>query len=75
MNGQRVQEITDRGLRTLFDFSRDHPAGIRGFQPNGIAVTPGGVIYLDTYAGNGYAAKTALIEVRPGGQVRVLWQS
>jgi sugar lactone lactonase YvrE len=75
MNGQRVQEITHRGLRTLFDFSRDHPAGIRGFQPNGIAVGPDGVIYLDTYAGNGYSAKTALIAVRPGGQVQVLWQS
>ena len=74
MNGQRVQEITHRGLRTVLDFSRDHPAGIRGFQPNGIAVGPDGVIYLDTYVGNGYSAKTALIEVRPGGQARVLWQ-
>ena len=75
MNGQRVQEITHRGLRTLFDFSRDHPAGISGFLPNGIAVGPGGVIYLDTYAGNGYTSRTALIAIRPGGQVRVLWQS
>lgn len=75
MNGQRVQQITRRGLRTLLDFSRDHPAGISGFLPNGIAVSPGGVIYLDTYAGNGYASKSALIEVRPGGHVRVLWQS
>lgn len=75
MNGQRVQEITHRGLRTLLDFSHDRPAGIRGFLPNGIAMGPGGVIYLDTYAGNGYSAKTALIAVRPGGQVRVLWQS
>jgi sugar lactone lactonase YvrE len=75
MNGQRVQEITHRGLRTLLDFSRDRPAGIRGFLPNGIAAGPDGVIYLDTYAGNGYSARTALIEVRPGGKVRVLWQS
>lgn len=75
MNGQRVQRITRRGLRTLLDFSRGHPAGLSGFLPNGIAVGPGGVIYLDTDAGNGYAARTALIEVRPGGQVRVIWQS
>jgi sugar lactone lactonase YvrE len=75
MNGQQVQAITHRGLRTLLDFSHDHPAGIKGFQPNGIAVSPDGVIYVDTYAGNGYSAKTALIEVRPGGHVRVLWQS
>jgi sugar lactone lactonase YvrE len=75
MNGRRVQEIMHGGLRTLLDFSHDHPAGLRGFLPNGIAAGPDGVIYLDTYAGNGYSAKTALIEVRPGGQVRVLWQS
>jgi sugar lactone lactonase YvrE len=75
MNGQQVQAITHQGLRTLLDFSRDHPAGIKGFLPNGIAVAPDGVIYLDTYAGNGYSTKTALIEVHPGGHVRVLWHS
>jgi hypothetical protein len=74
MNGQRVQQVSPRGLRTLFDFSREHPAGIRGFLPNGIAVSARGAIYLDTAAGNGYAAKTALIEVRPSGGIRVIWQ-
>ncbi len=75
MNGQRVQAITGHGTRTLLDFSRDHPAGIGGFLPNGIAVGTDGTFYLDTDAGNGYASRTALIEIRPGGQVRVLWQS
>jgi sugar lactone lactonase YvrE len=75
MNGQRVQAITGHGTRTLLDFSRDHPAGISGFLPNGIAVGADGTFYLDTDAGNGYATRSALIEIRPGGQVRVLWQS
>jgi sugar lactone lactonase YvrE len=76
MNGQRVQEITDRGLRTLLDFSRDQTAGISGFLPNGIAVSPGGIIYIDTDAGNGYAAKSTLIEIRPWrAGPGVLWQS
>lgn len=74
MNGQRVQWISRQGVRTLLDFSQARPAGIRGFLPNGIAASRDGVIYLDTYAGNGYAAKTALLEVRPGGRIRVIWQ-
>jgi sugar lactone lactonase YvrE len=74
MNGQQVQRITGHGLRTLLDFSRKYPAGIHGFLPDGIATTAAGAIYLDTYAGNGYAAKTALIEVTPAGRIRVIWQ-
>ena len=75
MNGQRVQRVTGQGPRTLLDFARDHPAGIHGFLPDGIAVGSDGTIYLDTYAGNGYATATALIEVRPDGRSRVIWQS
>ena len=40
-----------------------------------IAVASDGTLYLATYAGNGYASATALIEVRPDGQSRVIWQS
>jgi hypothetical protein len=75
MNGQRVQRVTGQGPRTLLDFSRNHPAGIRGFLPNGIAVASDGTIYLDTCAANGYASATALIEVQPDGRSRLIWQS
>jgi len=74
MNGQLVQRITSRGLRTLLDLARVHPAGISGFLPNGIAAAADGAIYLDTHAGNGYSTKTALIEIGPNGRARVLWQ-
>ena len=74
MNGQRIQRITRQGLHTLIDFSHVHPAGLRGFLPNGIAASPDGAIYLDTDAGNGYTARTALIEVQPGGRIQMLWQ-
>jgi hypothetical protein len=33
--------------------------------PNGIAVAANGTIYLDTYRGNGFASKTALIAIKP----------
>jgi sugar lactone lactonase YvrE len=75
MNGQRIVRVTPHGIRTLVDFGRRPPGGITGFQPNGIAVAPNGVIYVDTFAGNGFATVSALIEVRPDGRARVLWRS
>ena len=49
--------------------------GITGFAPDGIAVAANGTIYLDTSPADGYASKTALIEIRPDGTVHVLWES
>jgi hypothetical protein len=74
INGQRVQWASGQGLTTLFDLSRERPAGIRGFLTDGLAVSAQGAIYLDTYAGNGYASATALIEIGRSGGVRVIWQ-
>jgi hypothetical protein len=73
INGQQVEQITSHGLRVLIDFSRYNQTGIRGFMPDGIAVTTNGTIYLDTWDGNGWASKTALIQVSPGGHTRVIW--
>jgi sugar lactone lactonase YvrE len=51
-----------------------HPRiGIKGFAPDGIAVAANGTIYLNTYRGNGFASKTALIAIEPTGKVRVIW--
>jgi hypothetical protein len=72
MNGQQVDEITGHGLRVLIDFSRHNRTGIRGFLPDGIAVTTNGTIYLDTWDGNGWASKTALIQISPGGHTAVI---
>jgi hypothetical protein len=74
MNGQQVDQITSHALRVLIDFSRHNQTGIRGFLPDGIAVTPNGTIYLDTWDGNGWASKTALIETSPNGRTTVIWQ-
>jgi hypothetical protein len=75
MNGQQVDQITSHGLRVLIDFSRHNQTGIRGFLPDGIAVTPNGTIYLDTWDDNGWASKTALIETSPNGRTTVIWQN
>ncbi len=75
MNGQLIQRITGRVLRTLHNLARAHLPGVRNFLPNGIAVSANGTIYLDTYAGNGYSTKTALIAIEPNGHLRVLWRS
>jgi len=73
MNGQQIDKITSRGLRILYTLPAHPPIGINGFAPDGIAVAANGTIYLDTYRGNGFAGKTALIAIEPTGKVRVIW--
>jgi sugar lactone lactonase YvrE len=48
--------------------------GIRGFSPNGIAIGPDGTIYLDTYYGNGFADRSAIVSMSENGESsQVLW--
>jgi streptogramin lyase len=47
--------------------------GVTGFSPNGIAVAPNGTVYLDTFYGNGYADRSALVAIAPGGHASLLW--
>ena len=42
-----------------------------GFQENGIAVTPSGVIYVDNAEGNGYGAGTALVRIAKDGKAEL----
>ena len=74
MNGKEIVRISARRAGTLVDLGARRPGGIDGFQPNGIAVGPGGAIYTDTYAGNGFTTVSAIVELTPSGRIRVLWR-
>jgi len=75
MNTQQIDQITSHGIQAIYNLPAHPRVGIQGFLPDGIAIAPNGTLYLDTWRGNGYANKTALIAIRPDGTVRVLWQS
>jgi DNA-binding beta-propeller fold protein YncE len=74
MNTRQIDRITSHGIQAIYNLPVHPRVGITGFLPDGIAIAPNGTIYLDTWP-NGYANKTALIEIRPRGTVRVIWQS
>ncbi len=68
--------LTPQGEQTVVTFpttDRTTYLGITGFSPDGIAVAPDGDIYLDTFYGNGYADKSALVVLSPGGNATLLW--
>jgi sugar lactone lactonase YvrE len=76
MDELEVLELTPRGGRTIVTFPttyRTSYLGITGFSPNGIAVAPNGTVYLDTFYGNGYADRSALVAIAPGGHASLLW--
>jgi hypothetical protein len=74
-----VVGLSPQGITTLLSFPTTDKVsylGIRGFSPNGIVVAPGDTIYLDTFYGNGYADKSALIMIPPqgAGSPSLLWE-
>jgi hypothetical protein len=75
MNTQQLDRLSTHGRQVLYDLPAHPRLAIAGFLPNGIAVAPDGGIYLDTSPWNGWADKTALIEIRPDGTARVIWES
>ncbi len=75
MNTQQVDQITAHGLKVLYSLPVRPRLGITGFLPDGIAVARDGDIYLDTWSGNGWADKTAVIEIRATGTATVIWES
>jgi sugar lactone lactonase YvrE len=75
MNTQQVDRLTSHGVDVLYNVPAYPRIGVTGFLPDGIAVAPDGALYLDTWSGNGWAAKTALIEIGSAGTVSVLWAS
>lgn len=73
MNTRQVDKVTTHGLQALYNLPGRPAVRIRGFTPDGIAVGADGTIYLDTWKGNGYAFKTALIEIKPDGTAYAIW--
>jgi hypothetical protein len=73
MNGESIVRLGPTGTRTIVDFTTHPVGGVSHFQPNGIAVGQGGELYTDTFEGNGYADKSALVKIDASGQQTVLW--
>ena len=76
MDELEVLELTPQGARTIVSFPRTDRTsylGVTGFSPDGIAVAQNGAIYLDTFYGNGYADKSALVDIAPSGHAALLW--
>lgn len=79
MDELAVVGLSPQGFKTLVSFPTTDKIsylGITGFSPNGIAVAPDGTIYLDTYYGNGYTDKSALISIpaQGSGAPSLLWE-
>jgi len=74
-----VVGLSPQGIKTLISFPTTDKVsylGITGFSPNGIATGPEGTFYLDTFYGNGYADKSALIMIpaQGNGSASLLWE-
>jgi NHL repeat len=79
MDELAVVRLSPQGIKTLISFPTTDKVsylGITGFSPNGIATGPQGTFYLDTFYGNGYADKSALIMIPPhgDGSPSLLWE-
>jgi sugar lactone lactonase YvrE len=74
-----VVGLSPQGIKTIINFPTTDKVsylGITGFSPNGIAIAPGDTTYLDTFYGNGYADKSALVMIPPqgSGSPSLLWE-
>ncbi len=76
MDELSVVRLAPTGEQTIISFNPGPFHGIRGFSPNGIAVGPDGTIYVDTFYGNGFTSRTAIISISPSGaSSQVLWEA
>jgi len=74
MDTQRIVELGRHAERTLYNFDGKKVAHVRNFLPDGLAVSRHGVVYTDTFYGNGWASGSAILELDiVRGQARILW--
>ncbi len=77
-HGESIVVVTSSGTRTVLDLSKLkikglwYPGDIPGIEPSGIAVAPSGVVYLDSFAGNGFSGGTSLVEITRGHEAVAL---
>jgi sugar lactone lactonase YvrE len=74
MQTQSILQLRATGAKRLFSFANRRIDGIKGFLPNGIAISKGGTIYTDTDGANGWASAAAIVAVGPRHHVSVLWK-
>jgi streptogramin lyase len=71
-----VVRLSPTSEQTIISFSPGLFDEIRGFSPNGIALGPDGTIYVETFYGNGYTDRTAIVSISPSGaSSQVLWEA
>ena len=76
MDELSVVRLSQTGEQTIISFAQGLFHGIRGFSPNGIAVGADGTIYVDTFYGNGFTDRTALVSISAdGASSQVLWEA
>jgi sugar lactone lactonase YvrE len=75
INTRAVVSLTPVGEHAVFRFGNNSLRDSGSFVPNGIAIARDGSIYLDTYAGNGWTSRSAIVVISPGGRPRVLWHT
>jgi len=73
-----VAKLSPAGIETFLRFPQTDKVsylGITGFSPDGIAVASDGSLYLDTFYGNGFADKSAIIRIpaQGSGPPSLLW--
>jgi hypothetical protein len=76
MDELSVVRLLPTSEQTIISFYPGLFDGIRGFSPNGIAVSPDGTIYVDTFYGNGYTDRTAIVSIiASDASSQVVWEA